>query len=416
MIILLLSCSANQTIDQTMDGDTHLWEIPYCEEALEALTELEFGESPSLGNRVHKKLRLANPCEGKVVLMGDPTFWVSGDGFNLDDLPPVLIEAEDEIDVDLVFQPEQQGNYEGTLEIPFDGSSSPLFIELHATVSAPRTLVLVGDGKHTATTSDYGNSIVEEIATQEPNTNQIQRGICWGNGRFLAVGGTDQRSFWTSYDGYSWQGGFEEGSGLRDCAYGNDTFVAFDSESPLYSIAGMEWNEGEPTPWMNDTLRAIEFGGGIFIAVGDQGRIARTTSGEGWDLDISLGNFNLHAIAYGNEKFIAVGTYGAVLTSDNLGEGWSEQRVGNTSLQRAMFVNERFLISDGSRIYSSTDGEIWTVVNEQGVKPIAAMGTIIFGLKEQALFASRNNGESFEMLNNFSYSSPFFDATLAGDQ
>ena len=63
---------------------------------------------------------------------------------------------------------------------------------------------------------------------------------------------------WRSQTGESWQDVSWDGGVFSDCAYGNNTFVGY-AEGLYYSIAGVQWEEGEDSPWMESSIRAITF-------------------------------------------------------------------------------------------------------------------------------------------------------------
>lgn len=415
MITLLLASCTSPLLDSGQQILLDTQAESSCQTTIEFPDLVDMGIGPAMGFPLKKSITVFNHSTCATILLGDPNGWISGEGFYLLDFPQVIIEPNGSIDLELAFQPSQEGSFDGTLQLLFD-TTVPATVTLTAKVTPPRTLVFVGDGLHRVSTIDYGENIVETLETQQPNTESVQRGICWGKNRFLAVGGVNERRFWTSFDGFEWQSGSAEGTGLKDCAYGNDRFVSFDAEVPLYSIAGMQWEEGAGTPWMTTPLRAITYDGQVFVAVGNQGRIAVTQTGEQWDTDTSIGNFNLHSIAAGQGVLVAVGSYGAVVRSVDHGQTWTEQRVGDATFQRVLHTGSEFIISDGSSLYVSTDGEVWVQNNSEGIKPIVSFGTLLFGLKERTLYRSFNQGKHWSPINTFQYPTPLFDAVSEGNQ
>jgi len=67
-------------------------------------------------------------------------------------------------------------------------------------------------------------------------------------------------------------------------------------------------------------IRAIAYGNGKFVAVGDKGQMATSTNGETWTAvsNSTFGTSDINAIVYGNGKFVAGGYYGGMAyLSDN---------------------------------------------------------------------------------------------------
>ncbi|MEO5712377.1 MAG: PKD domain-containing protein [Luteolibacter sp.] len=102
-------------------------------------------------------------------------------------------------------------------------------------------------------------------------------------------------------------------------------------------------------------LNGIAFGGGIYVTVGNNGTIRRSTDGTSWSL-VSSGTTNtLTKVAYGGGKFVAVGYtpnvgYPTVLTSPD-GSNWTNTSSGVDNLQPVAdlqfitWAKDRFLAS-----------------------------------------------------------------------
>ena len=76
-----------------------------------------------------------------------------------------------------------------------------------------------------------------------------------------------------------------------------------------------------------DVRRGVTFGNNTFVAVGEYGKIVRSTNnGTNWnsvtsELPISTGNF-LNAVTFGNDTFVAVGDNGIIVRSTDNGSTW----------------------------------------------------------------------------------------------
>ena len=107
-------------------------------------------------------------------------------------------------------------------------------------------------------------------------------------------------------------------------------------------------------------LRAIAFGNGRFVAVGDSGRRIVSTDGITWTNDMTGGIDLLSGIAYGNGRFVAVGGSGRRVISTD-GVNWTDDVTGGWMLNGIAYGNGHFVaVGDGDAASSST-----TVLNGQ---------------------------------------------------
>jgi hypothetical protein len=428
VLFVLVSCQGGETASKSRSVDTGGQDSAppapdsLCSLGLEAEWiggaadgSMEMGETPSMGDRLEATLQLSNPCGEELVLLGHPDLWMEGEGFSLAELPPISIGSGETAELSIEFLPGIEGSHTGRLSLPHSGPGSPLQADLSAVVTAPRILVLVGDGRRVATSEDYGESFVlDSFETEELQTDSLQRGLCWGGGRFISVGGQSARHFWSSRDGIDWTPGSEEGDPMVDCAYGDAGFVGL-SQSPLFSIAGLQWVEGSPTPWMHDELSAIAYGDGVYIAAGDNGRIAVTSDGAEWSSDESVASFDLHSIAFGGGLFVAAGEFGGVVASGDAGETWETSVVGSGIIRSLLYAQEMFFAANGSEIYHSGDGLLWELAATTDIKPVAGIGQLLIGLKGAVLYRSLDRGVSWEELYALEPGIPIYAAELSGD-
>jgi len=135
----------------------------------------------------------------------------------------------------------------------------------------------------------------------------LLRGACWGQGKFLAVGGTggDLGLMLASTDGNAWSlvGGAQAND---DCAYGNGLWVT-----------QIRWSQDGTTFTKLTTgtsARRIVYGDGVFVAAGDNS-IAYTKDGKSWtSLAITFKGATpadrkgYNHVAFGNHRFLAVNT------------------------------------------------------------------------------------------------------------
>ncbi len=131
-----------------------------------------------------------------------------------------------------------------------------------------------------------------------------------------------------------------------------------------------EWTWRYPKPQGN-ALRAVTWGNGKFVAVGDNGAIVVSSDAYNWT-NVSCGVFpNLSGVAASPGLFAAVGINGTILLSSN-GVSWVQQPSGTTCRFRAVAGNPgypdnspyRFLaVGDAGTALSSMNGVTWTILN-----------------------------------------------------
>ena len=412
MIVLtwILSCATNEITDTGSETDSASFEDTFIFESMDCPlqatpTNLSFEETPAMSLPQRMTITLTQNCADPHVLLNAPQEWVDDTHFSV--TLPSSTQAQDQSSLEIEFKPSWEQNHTSELRIPYTHIQSPLTISLAASVSAPLPLLIIGGQLRRILSHDYGQSIVSE--TQ--NTG-VQKSVCYGDGSYLIVGGMDHGIIWRGQTGENWQQHILETESVSSCAYGNNRFVMY-ADGLFSSIAGVEWEEGADTPWMEEGIQDITFGAGIFVAVGDQGRIATTTHGTYWERDALQGNFQLKSVAFGNDLFVAVGNLGAILWSDDLGESWTTERVGNGIFQRVIFGHGFFFTSDGSDLYRSSDGIIWTSINTDGIQPLASYGILLIGLRGQQLYHSTDLGVTWSAQSQLSLNAPIFDAIIA---
>jgi len=154
---------------------------------------------------------------------------------------------------------------------------------------------------------------------------------------------------------------------------------------------------------------AVNTAGNVFVAVGDNGRIGRSTNGTSWTnldnktnnpaLDFSTPN-DMRAVAYGNGRFVAVGNVGRIITSTD-GEKWTrtedipkeytEAAAASKYLHTVIWTGEYFIASginstynknNGTQVLRSLDGIKWerTFNDRTPTTGGGGNGKTIFGL------------------------------------
>ncbi len=211
----------------------------------------------------------------------------------------------------------------------------------------------------------------------EGHTRNLIRGVGYGGGVFVAVGGYDNSYVVTSCDGVNWRhdvlGTNVEGdldpeltAFLSDVAYLDEVFVAAGGAGALLRSTdhGLSWSRVEPE-WYEGHLRGIATGNGSFVATGhawegDVGSsIVSTDAGETWST-IQETPGALGRVVFGNGSFVSIGAQRCVVSTD--GEGWTECGLAiSDNLSGVHFVGDEFFVqSNGGQYWRSSDGTTWS--------------------------------------------------------
>jgi len=208
--------------------------------------------------------------------------------------------------------------------------------------------------------------------------------MAFGNGRFVAVGGSGTESSsgsagpisMVSVDGKQWRMTYDTPYKASSILFQSGRFIAVAAESSgspifLYSLDGLTWTTGNIYKDVG-TIRALEYVNGLYFAVGSNGLIMSSTDGIDWVVahlkDIST--FPLETIGFTNGRFLATGNSTKVLFSDNNGTNWTEQTTLQVNedttttaiLLRDVYVNgDRFFGYSSAGRHSSSDGVTWTL-------------------------------------------------------
>lgn len=238
-----------------------------------------------------------------------------------------------------------------------------------------------GGSNITAATSDGDRW---EMTTRDARYVNYLRGLGFGNGFFLGLGGDpgavgDSRPFvMTSVDGKAWSDltPIAGKNMLRRVCYGNDRFVAVgDRGRRASSKEGKDWNDA-PNVKAIDTLIDVTFGNNLFVGVGLHGLRMSSEDGIAWSERIpGEEGEHINSVLWTGERFVAVGQGATYFSQD--GRRWDRQPNTDAPLI-AVYGQQRFIGSNWrGRILQSTDAVTWKEVIqvEQHVEALA-FGTI----------------------------------------
>jgi hypothetical protein len=140
--------------------------------------------------------------------------------------------------------------------------------------------------------------------------------------------------------------------------FGSDTNTPV-SVAVIPRSAVDEWRWVRPRPQGN-SLTAIAFGNGRFVAVGGGGVVLNSTDGTNWAVT-HLTHFLLNGVSFGNGVFVIASSSGTIYSSAD-GLSWTVRAppISTDSWDYSVsFVNGRFVVN-GKEIRSSVDGVAWT--------------------------------------------------------
>jgi hypothetical protein len=206
---------------------------------------------------------------------------------------------------------------------------------LRAVTRSDGTIVAVGEEGAIISSTD---TIVWNV--RNSGTTADLSGVAFGNGMFVAVGGTTNAEILTSPDALTWtRQTVQLTNSLKAVAFGTNLFAAVgDQGTILVSSNGISWNK-RPTG-LQKTLRAVTSGlvwssatrpGGmapLFVAVGDGGSMFTSWDGLAWGVQNSSVLFDLYCVSgaapHRNDQpaVVAAGAEGIAISSND-GSSWT---------------------------------------------------------------------------------------------
>ena len=236
------------------------------------------------------------------------------------------------------------------------------------------TTIYIHDWSTYAVKESYENNAIGSAETWYLNSIAANpySGIAYGNGKFVAVS-NGSFNLLHSNDGVTWETVTVGSFGLSDVIYADGKFVAVGAEfsgvdlitNVEVSTDGVSWTRYNP--FTNGIApKAITYGNGLFVVVGNGGgnRVMTSTNGVSWTLRSVLdNNDSWNSVAFGNNTFVAVSTSGGqrnMYSTDGISWTGSATIIGT----KVIFANGKFTTG---RNYS-TDGISWTA-SDLGVSP-----------------------------------------------
>lgn len=200
-------------------------------------------------------------------------------------------------------------------------------------------------------------------------STQVFRGLCFAQGVFVGVGSGDFETagITISTNAQTWTV-MAPGVSLESVGYGNGLFVAVGNQGKLLtSTDAVHWTL--VASGTSQALYGAAWGNGRFVVVGE-GALLASDNGQAWtNLWSGIPGYALFDVAYGSGKFVAVAwsgfpwSFGGFFRSTD-GVNWARVSVaGSNALNRIVYGGGRFVgVGDGGAVWSSTDGLSWSNV------------------------------------------------------
>jgi hypothetical protein len=169
-------------------------------------------------------------------------------------------------------------------------------------------VVAVGNWGHRGMTTDgvrWTDVMNEPPGDGGDHTPDLLRGVGYGDGKFVAVGGDANGMVMTTTNGVDWDEDlFPAGSDwLGDVAYLDGIWVAVGGNGVVVRSTddGVTWQENpDRLQWAGRSILAAE---GVFLAAGDNGSLAVSADGLTWDESTDAAGLGF-AIAHGQDTFV----------------------------------------------------------------------------------------------------------------
>jgi photosystem II stability/assembly factor-like uncharacterized protein len=208
------------------------------------------------------------------------------------------------------------------------------------------------------------------VATDASPCPSAIKARVFGNGRWVAL--TSDGKLRCSTDGIEWNPAYlPDESFLRGVVFGNGQFVAVGGSYSgggsviLTSANGRSWNLHHCPS--KHVLHGVAYSGDRFIAVGASGTILTSKTGQRWQKQASDTDATLAAIAYGNGTCVIGGDDGLMLSSRDA-QTWTRQTSGTSRyVGNMVFDREHFVATIGDLHLESTDGSRWQAIESATV-------------------------------------------------
>ena len=259
---------------------------------------------------------------------------------------------------------------DGGTDPPDDGSTGG--DETTGGIEGQRIVVGVGNWGHRGMTID-GSRWVEVMNDPPPDGNDhtpdLLRGVGYGDGMFVAVGGDANGMIMTTTDGVTWDEDlFPQGTGwLGDVAYLDGTWVAVGGNGVVVrsTDGGVQWTQNEQS--LDSPARTIIVAEGKFVAAGDNGSIAVSPDGLAWDQTFDPSGLGLQ-LAHGLDTFVGFASqwngagFDTACTVSDDAVAWAPCPVSSASFGTPAAGDGAIVVQTEGGYAVTTDGTRWSTV------------------------------------------------------
>ncbi|MBK1830815.1 S8 family serine peptidase [Verrucomicrobiaceae bacterium R5-34] len=183
---------------------------------------------------------------------------------------------------------------------------------------------------------------------------------------FVAVGYTwSDQLHAVSPDGVNWT--YEKGASLQ--SEGLDLFAIHNGRAVTTSNGAIQWSDDLLT-WEDvgnqpsGDVNQLTIVNGSYACVTSSGELGLSADGVNWTYQTVAADVPLAAVSYGNGKFVVLRKSHASVYVSMDGSTWTTHTLPNDSYKHVSFENEEFFVTDGyystPRLARSADGQVWT--------------------------------------------------------
>ncbi|MDR0315492.1 MAG: putative Ig domain-containing protein [Treponema sp.] len=215
-----------------------------------------------------------------------------------------------------------------------------------------------------------------------PNLYPSIRSLAYGKNMWVAVGSDAKMA--TSTDGATWTGAtnsifsaapaggtYNGYNTIRKVVFGNNMWIAVGEEGRMAtSTNGTTWTKVIGSGFDSTIFSGIYClaydGSGRWVAGGYGGKMSTSTNGTSWTSvgNSTFGDSNITSVAYGNGKWIAVGANDGKMATSTNGTTWTavNSKVGDSIITGIAYENGWFAFGNDFKMATSTNGTTWTAV------------------------------------------------------
>lgn len=221
---------------------------------------------------------------------------------------------------------------------------------------------------------------------------EVFRSGCVGNGRVVLTGTFGGKNlFAVSTDGIEWQTGLHDAkysNYMRGVAWGAGRFVCVGGQAEVLtdksamvflSQDGAAWEEPKVIGGKT-VLRRLVYAKDQFVGVGDRGRRSRSKDGVVWEnLEKPRAVDTLVDVAFGAGRYVGVGLHGLRMSSED-GLDWGHRFTGEEGehINSIIWTGDRFVAVGQGATFISPDGVTWKSEPNENAPLSATYGAGVF--------------------------------------